>query len=174
MGWGEGSTEGKAVFDEESVAGWELTRHGSRETYRKRLANGVTVCARWDDEERRGVVEARVDLAGSGRVLTADREEFRDRDACWSAARLAADVAANLPDSGETDELIAVLAKRFGVTEDYLLTYTDGSAVIVAGEPAVGTLLGRADELREAIAPRWWPGLQQRPGEKWVVLSRRG
>ncbi|ANZ34724.1 hypothetical protein BBK82_00155 [Lentzea guizhouensis] len=74
------------------------------------------------------------------------------------------------PDTGH--ELITVLEKRFGVTEDLLVAHVDWSAVIVVGEPAVSTLVERADELREAIAPRWWPGLLERPGENWVVLSR--
>ncbi len=267
---------GKLLSDEpwpESVAGWELTRSGSVERYRKRLANGVTVSARWDGEQRRGTVRARVQPAGIGRTLTSSRKEFRDQEAMWTAARLVVDMAANLPSfragdespadsalSGEvagnvdaiagsgggpeaeltftlTDgrsvtlvvseeqaddlnsrihalrkhvwseydqdqdheeeagdepvdveipdvseveagpdtghELITVLHQRFGISEDFLLAHVDWSAVIVVGEPAVGVLLDRADELYEAIAPRWWPGVLERPGENWVVLSRK-
>lgn len=256
----------------ESVAGWELTRSGSVERYRKRLANGVTVSARWDGEQRRGSVRARVEPAGIGRTLTSSRKEFRDQEAMWTAARLVVDMAANLPsfrtgdespadsalsgevagnvdaiagsgggpeaeltftltdgrsvtlvvseeqaddlnsriyslrkhvwseydhdynDEDEPDEepedvdipdvseveagpdtgheLITVLHQRFGISEDFLLAHVDWSAVIVVGEPAVGVLLDRADELYEAIAPRWWPGVLERPGENWVVLSR--
>ncbi|HEX7305892.1 hypothetical protein [Lentzea sp.] len=262
----------------ESVAGWELTRHGRREDYRKSLANGVTVHARWDGGT--GVVEARVDPAGIGRTLTSSRKEFRDKEAFFTAARLVVDVAANLPsfrmgtethaehvltgevagtvdampgsgglpeaelrftltdgravtlilteeqaddltssihslskhvwsvyhdsledsdgeDADEEDpdeeirevaevpdvsevdagpdtghELMTVLEQRFGVTQDFLLAHVDWSAVVVVGEPAVSTLLDRADELAQAIAPRWFPGAVERPGEVWVVLHR--
>jgi len=269
----------------ESVAGWELTRSGRVERYRRRLANGVTVSARWDGEQRRGTVRARVEPAGIGRTLTSSHKEFRDQEAMWTAARLVLEMAANLPsfrtgdespaesvlfgevvgnveavacpsdepeaeltftltdgrsvtlivseeqaddlnsriyslrehvwseyeeedeeedeeeeedeneDEDEADEepvdveipdvseveagpdtgheLITVLHQRFGVSEDFLLAHVDWSAVIVVGEPAVGVLLDRADELYEAIAPRWWPGVLERPGENWVVLSRK-
>ncbi|GGU32939.1 hypothetical protein GCM10010178_26590 [Lentzea flava] len=265
------------MFDDQwpaSVAGWELARHGHHENYRKRMANGITVYARWDGRERCGEIEARVDPTGIGRTLTSSRKVFRDKDDFWTAARLVVDMAANLPsmrmgnespadsvlfgevagtveavpgsngvpeaeltftltdgrsvtlimseeqadaltssiyslekhvwseyeddedddtydpddveieeqgvpDVSEVDagpdtghELITVLEQRFGVTEDYLMAHIDWSAVIVVGEPAVSTLLDRADELTEAIAPRWYPGAVERPGEIWVVLHR--
>lgn len=74
------------------------------------------------------------------------------------------------PDTGH--DLITVLEQRFGVTEDFMMAHTDWSALIVVGEPAVSILLERADELYEAVMPRWWPGVLERPGENWVVLSR--
>lgn len=218
----------------ESVAGWELTRSGSVERYRKRLANGVTVSARWDGEQRRGSVRARVEPAGVGRTLTSSRKEFRAiagsgggpeaeltftltdgrsvtlvvseeqaddlnsriyslRKHVWSEYDHDYDdeaededepdeepVDVEIPDVSEVEagpdtghELITVLHQRFGISEDFLLAHVDWSAVIVVGEPAVGVLLDRADELYEAIAPRWWPGVLERPGENWVVLSRK-
>jgi hypothetical protein len=260
------------LFDEdwpESVAGWELARHGHHENYRKRLTNGVTVFARWDGEQRSGVVEARVEPIGIGRTLTRSRKEFGGRDDFFTAARLVVDMAANLPsmrmgvespadsrvygevagdveavpgsngepeveltftltegrtvalvmteeqtddlisriysiskhvwseyheddddddedvvesevpDVSEVDagpdtghELMVVLEERFGVTQDFLMAHVDWSAVIVVGEPAVSTLLDRADELAAAIAPGWFPGAVERPGEIWVVLHR--
>ncbi|GHH54022.1 hypothetical protein [Lentzea cavernae] len=78
----------------EEIAGWELSRHGDEESYRKRLANGVTVHARWDGT---GTVEAYVEPAGVGRTLTSSRKEFHDRQAFFTAARLVVDMAANLP-----------------------------------------------------------------------------
>ncbi len=265
---------------QESVAGWELTRDGQREWYRKSLANGISVYGRWDGEA--GVVEAGVDPAGVGRTLTSSRKDFRDKDAFFTAARLVVDMAANLPsfrvgdetraehlltgevagtvdampgasdfpeaeltftltdgrsvvlilteeqaddlttkiyslsehvwseyhdedfdedgDTGENvreaapevvrqvvevpdvsevdagpdtgDDLMKVLEQRFGVTRDFLLARFDWSAVVVVGEPAVSTLLDRADELAEAIAPHWFPGVVERPGEVWVELRR--
>jgi hypothetical protein len=253
----------------ESVAGWELARHGHHENYRRRMANGITVYARWDGQERGGVIEACVEPTGIGRTLTSSRKEFRDKDDFWTAARLVVDMAANLPsmrmgsstadsalvgevagtveaipgsngvpeaeltftltdgrsvtlimteeqaddltssiyslgkhvwseyedtDTGDTGdtvehievpdvaditagpdtghELITLLEQRFGVTEDFLMAHIDWSAVIVVGEPAVSTLLDRVEELTEAIAPRWYPGAVERPGEIWVVLHR--
>ncbi|GGN03346.1 hypothetical protein GCM10011609_48000 [Lentzea pudingi] len=248
----------------EEIAGWELSRHGDRESYRKRLANGVTVHARW---EGAGTVEAYVEPAGIGRTLTRSRKEFRDREAFFTAARLVVDTVANLPsfrmgtethadhvltgevagsvdtvpgsggvpeaeltftltdgrsitliltedqaddltssiyslskhvwseqreeeerapateaevpDVNEVDagpdsphELMTVLEEKFGVTRDFMLAHVDWSAVVVVGEPAVSTLLDRADELAEAVAPRWFPGATERPGEVWVVLYR--
>lgn len=271
------------MYDEpwpESVSGWELAREGHHENYRKRLANGITVYARWDGRERGGEIEARVDPPGIGRTLTSSRKEFRDKDDFWTAARLVVDMAANLPsmrlgaespadtvlvgevagqveaapgtnevpeaeltftltdgrsvmlvmteeqtdelissiyslskhvwseyhddedhdDEGDEDddpadvededlgdvpdvseieagpdtghELVTVLEQRFGVTEDHLMSHIDWSAVIAVGEPAVSTLLDRADELAEAIGPRWYPRAVERPGETWVVLHR--
>ena len=64
------------------------------------------------------------------------------------------------------------LEQRFGVTEDYLMSHIDWSAVIAVGEPAVSTLLDRWEELTEAIAPRWRPSAVERPGEIWVGLHR--
>ncbi|SFQ99243.1 hypothetical protein SAMN04488564_101812 [Lentzea waywayandensis] len=263
----------------ESVAGWELYRHGREENYRKRMANGLTVFATWDGERRSGVVEARVDPTGIGRTIASSRKEFRDKDAFFTAARLVVDMAANLPSlrmgrqspadplpasevaghaeaipgsgdvpeaeltftltdgrsitlimteqqtdglissihsiskhvwseyhadedddpAGDSDpvestedvedaevpdvsrvdagpdtghELLTVLEQRFGVGEDYLLACVDWSAVVVVGEPAVSTLIERAEELTEAIAPGWFPGTMERPGEVWVVLHR--
>ncbi|MFD9700775.1 hypothetical protein [Lentzea sp. NPDC059081] len=262
------------MSDEEPVAGWELSRDGRHEHYRKRLANGVTVHARWDGAA--GSVEARVEPTGIGRTLTSSRTEFRDKEAFFTAARLVVDMAANLPSfhmgaethaehalggevAGNVDampgsggvpeaeltftltdgrsvtlilteeqaddltskiyslgkhvwseqreheervreevreiaelresvevpdvsqvdagpdtghELMTVLERRFGVPQDFLLAHVDWSAVVVVGEPAVSTLLDRADELAEAIAPRWFPGAVERPGEVWVVLHR--
>jgi len=261
------------LYDEdwpESVAGWELARHGHHENYRKRLANGVTVFARWDGEERSGVVEARVEPIGIGRTITHSRKDFRAKDDFFTAARLVVDMAANLPSmrmgvespadswvygevagnvdaipgsSGEpeieltftltsgrtvelsmteeqTDDLISriysiskhvwseyhveeddeddeevvhhevpdvgevhagpdtghelmvVLEERFGITQDFLVAHVDWSALIVVGEPAVSTLLDRAEELTEAIAPRWVPTAVERPGEIWIGLQR--
>lgn len=87
--------------------------------------------------------------------------------------------AAEVPDVSEVEagpdtghELMLVLERRFGVTQDFLLAHVDWSAVVVVGEPAVSTLLDRVDELTEAIAPRWFPGAVERPGEVWVVLHR--
>ncbi|MFD5825988.1 hypothetical protein [Lentzea sp. NPDC060358] len=259
----------------QSVAGWELVRDGRHETYRKRLANGITVDARWDGES--GEVEARADPAGVGRTLASSRREFRDKEAFFTAARLVVDMAANLPsfrmgavthaehvltgevagtvdampgsggvpeaelrftltdgrsvtlvlteeqaddltssiysiskhvwseyhedDTAEDDvgederepvpdaaevpdvsevdagpdtphELMVVLEQRFGVTRDFLMAHVDWSAVLVVGEPAVSALLDRADELADAIAPAWFPGAVERPGEVWVVLHR--
>lgn len=256
----------------ESVAGWELSRDGRHENYRRRMANGITVHARWDGEA--GVVEARVDPTGIGRTLTSSRKEFRDKEAFFTAARLVVDMAANLPsfrmgaethaehvltgevagnvdavpgsggvpeaeltftltdgrsvtlildeeqandltssiyslskhvwseyhdeeedtyedareavpevaevpDVSEADagpdtghELMTVLEQRFGVTQDFLLAHVDWSALVVVGEPAVSTLLDRADDLAEAIAPGWFPAAVERPGEVWVVLHR--
>ncbi|MFD4638926.1 hypothetical protein ACFWN2_16540 [Lentzea sp. NPDC058436] len=245
----------------EEIAGWELSRHGDQEHYRKRLANGVTVHARWDGT---GTVEAYVEPAGIGRTLTSSRKEFHDKEAFFTAARLVVDMSANLPSfrmgaethadhvltgevAGSVDampgsggvpeaelkftltdgrsvtliltedqsndltssihslskhvwseqheeqpqreaevpdvseveagpdtghELMVVLEQRFGVTQDFLLAHVDWSAVVVVGEPAVSTLLDRVDELTEAIAPRWFPGAVERPGEVWVVLHR--
>ncbi|MDX3662178.1 hypothetical protein PV646_33160 [Streptomyces sp. ID05-26A] len=248
----------------EEIAGWELSRNGSRESYRKRLANGVTVHARWDGT---GTVEAYVEPAGIGRTLTRSRKEFRDKEAFFIAARLVVDTVANLPsfrmgaethadhvltgevagsvgampgsgglpeaelaftltdgrsitliltedqandltssiyslskhvwseqheeeelapmveaevpDVSEVDagpdtphELMTVLEEKFGVTRDFVLAHVDWSALVVVGEPAVSTLLDRADELAEAVAPRWFPGATERPGEVWVVLYR--
>ncbi|MET9225410.1 hypothetical protein [Lentzea sp. NPDC003310] len=251
-------------MSDHEVAGWELTRHEDQETYRKRLANGITVRACWDGT---GTVDAYVEPVGIGRTITSSRMEFRDKEAFFTAARLVVDMAANLPsfrmgaltradhvltsevagsvhampgsgavpeaaltftltdgraitlvldenqaddltssiyslskhvwseqreevrrapvaeaevpDVSEVDagpdtahELFAVLERKFGVTEDFLLALTDWSAVVVVGEPAVSTLLDRVDELSAAIAPRWFPGATERPGEVWVVLYR--
>ncbi|WP_330277698.1 hypothetical protein OG205_19740 [Lentzea sp. NBC_00516] len=86
---------------------------------------------------------------------------------------------AEVPDVSDVDagpdtahELMMVLEQRFGVTRDFMLAHVDWSAVVVVGEPAVSTLLERADELAEAVAPRWFPGATERPGEFWVVLYR--
>jgi hypothetical protein len=266
------------LFDEdwpESVAGWELARHGHHENYRKRLANGVTVFARWDGEERSGVVEARVEPIGIGRTLTHSRKDFSGKKDFFTAARLVVDMAANLPsmrtgaespadslvfgevagnveavpgsngepeaeltftltdgrtvelimteeqtddlissiysiskhvwseyheedeededdeddeeDVGEQEvpdvseidaspdtghELMVVLEERFGVTQDFVMAHVDWSAVIVVGEPAVSTLLDRAEELADAVAPGWFPSAVERPGEIWVALHR--
>ncbi|MGW6444119.1 hypothetical protein [Lentzea sp. NPDC055074] len=251
---------------DEQVAGWELSRRGDQENYRKRLANGITVHARWDGT---GTVEAYAEPAGIGRTITSSRTEFRDKEAFFTAARLVVDMAANLPsfsmgaethadhlltaevagsvaampgsgafpeaeltftltdgraitlildenqshdltssihslskhvwseqhadadadvvepqeaevpDVSEVDagpdtghELMVVLEEKFGVTRDFLLAHVDWSAVVVVGEPAVSTLLDRVDELTEVIAPRWFPGAVERPGEVWVVLHR--
>lgn len=247
----------------EQIAGWALSRHGDQENYRKRLANGITVHARWDGT---GTVEAYVEPTGIGRTITSSRKEFRDKEAFFTAAQLVVDMAANLPsfrmgaethadhvltgdvagsvaavpgsgarpeaeltftltdgraitlvldedqaydltssihsldkhvwseqreeerppeikaevpDVSEIEagpdtghELMTVLEQRFGVTQDFMLAHVDWSAVVVVGEPAVSTLLDRADELAEAIAPRWFPGATERPGEFWVVLYR--
>jgi len=81
-------------LSDEKVAGWELSRHGHEKSYRKHLANGITVHARWDGT---GTVEAYVEPAGIGRRLTRSRKEFRDEEAFFTAARLVVDMAANLP-----------------------------------------------------------------------------
>lgn len=65
---------------------------------------------------------------------------------------------------------LPALEQRFGVTRDFVLAHVDWFAAV--GEPAVSTLLDRADELAEAVAPRWFPGATERPGEIWVVLYR--
>ncbi|MFI6099393.1 hypothetical protein ACIA8G_27880 [Lentzea sp. NPDC051213] len=157
---------------DEQWTGWETAHHDHDLNYCKRMVSGVTVHARWDTEKLSGVVEVR-----GGRTLTKS-EEFRDEDAFRTAARLVADMAANLHHPNKTGsdaahELITTLKRRFGVTDEYLMAHTDWSAVIIAGEPAVSSLLARVDELDEAIGPRWWPGTLTRPGEQWVVLSRR-
>ncbi|MDX8048689.1 hypothetical protein SK571_04805 [Lentzea sp. BCCO 10_0798] len=84
-----------------------------------------------------------------------------------------------VPDVSEVDagpntghELMVVLEEKFGVSQDHLLACVDWSAVVVVGEPAVTTLLERSDELADAIAPGWFPGALERPGEVWVVLHR--
>ncbi|WP_329793361.1 hypothetical protein V1227_16025 [Lentzea sp. DG1S-22] len=69
-------------------------------------------------------------------------------------------------------ELMVVLEQRSGVTQDHLPACVDRSAVVVIGEPAVTTLLERSDELADAVAPGWFPGAVERPGEVWVVLHR--
>ncbi|GAB3708400.1 hypothetical protein GCM10027598_12710 [Amycolatopsis oliviviridis] len=76
------------------------------------------------------------------------------------------------PDTGH--DLVTVLDERFGVTEDNLLAHVDWSALIVVGEPAVSSLIDRGDELTAAVAPRWYPVVADRPGERWVVLKRTG
>ncbi|MFD5092274.1 hypothetical protein ACFWMR_16860 [Amycolatopsis thailandensis] len=76
------------------------------------------------------------------------------------------------PDTGH--DLVTLLDDRFGVTEDDLLAHVDWSALIVVGEPAVGSLIERGDELTAAVAPRWYPVVADRPGERWVVLKRTG
>lgn len=76
------------------------------------------------------------------------------------------------PDTGH--DLVTVLEERFGVTEDNLLAHVDWSALIVVGEPEVGSLIARGDELTAAVAPRWYPVVADRPGERWVVLKRTG
>ncbi|MER6670240.1 hypothetical protein ABT256_37180 [Amycolatopsis japonica] len=76
------------------------------------------------------------------------------------------------PDSGH--DLVTVLEERFGVTEDNLLAHVDWSALIVVGEPEVSSLIERGDELTAAVAPRWYPVVADRPGERWVVLKRTG
>ncbi len=250
----------------ETVAGWELYRNGQEENYRKRLTNGVTVFADW--ENGAGRISVRVEPIGTGRTLTSSQRDFRNKGAFWTAARLVVDMAANLPSfrtgdespadsvvcgevAGNVDaiagcgdgpeaeltftltdgravtliltdeqcwdltsrihslgknvwseydleddeagddavevpdvseveagpdtghELITVLEQRFGVSQDFMMAHTDWSALIVVGEPAIRTLLDRADELYEAVGPRWWPGVLERPGENWVVLSRK-
>ncbi|RSM54142.1 hypothetical protein DMH03_35425 [Amycolatopsis sp. WAC 01376] len=76
------------------------------------------------------------------------------------------------PDTGH--DLVTLLDDRFGVTEDNLLAHVDWSALIVVGEPAVSSLIERGDELTAAVAPRWYPVVADRPGERWVVLKRTG
>ncbi len=76
------------------------------------------------------------------------------------------------PDTGH--DVVTVLDERFGVTEDNLLSHVDWSALIVVGEPAVSSLIDRGDELIAAVAPRWYPIVADRPGERWVVLRRTG
>jgi len=76
------------------------------------------------------------------------------------------------PDTGH--DLVTVLDDRFGVTEDDLLAHVDWSALIVVNEPAVSSLIDRGDELTAAVAPRWYPVVADRPGERWVVLKRTG
>ncbi|MFC3450050.1 hypothetical protein [Amycolatopsis speibonae] len=76
------------------------------------------------------------------------------------------------PDTGH--DLVTLLEDRFGVTEDNLLAHVDWSALIVVGESAVAALIDRGDELTAAVAPRWYPVVADRPGERWVVLKRTG
>jgi hypothetical protein len=76
------------------------------------------------------------------------------------------------PDTGH--DLITLLESRFGVTADHLMAHVDWSALIVVGEPAVGALIERGDELHTALRPRWYPVVVDRPGEQWVVLRRTG
>ncbi|WP_243769623.1 hypothetical protein [Amycolatopsis acidicola] len=86
----------------ETVNGWELFRSGPIENYRRRLANQVTVTARW--ENGRGTVSAHVETFALGRELTRSRTEFTDKDAFWTAARCVLDMAANLPSLGAGHE----------------------------------------------------------------------
>lgn len=256
----------------EKARGWELTREGQVEIYRKHLANDVTVTATWDGGSGTGTVAAH---GGDGRTLTNGRKEFRDEEEFWTAARCVLEMAANLPSpdfdferaaqaepSGLTDELagyvdagpgynghpeaeltftltsgrtmtltmsdkqafelsdrihdlefrewagqrdedepeparrtadveipdvsdiqsppdtlhdlVPLLEARFGVTEDNLMIRADSSALIVVGEPAVGSLIERGEELHTAVRPRWNPTIANRPGERWVVLRRTG
>jgi hypothetical protein len=76
------------------------------------------------------------------------------------------------PDTGH--DVVTLLDARFGVTEDYLMAHVDWSALIVVGDPAVKSLISRADELHTALRPRWYPVVVDRPGEQWVVLRRTG
>ncbi|WNV85558.1 hypothetical protein [Umezawaea sp. Da 62-37] len=76
------------------------------------------------------------------------------------------------PDTGH--DVVALLGSRFGVTAEHLMAHVDWSAVIVVGEPAVGSLVERGDELHAALRPRWYPVVVERPGEQWVVLRRTG
>ncbi|PRY36776.1 hypothetical protein [Umezawaea tangerina] len=88
----------------EVVRGWELVRHGRVASYRKHLANNVTVLATWDDESGTGTVEARVEPLGIGRTLTRGRKGFRDQESFWTAAHCVVEMAANLPSLGAGDE----------------------------------------------------------------------
>lgn len=93
-------SRGVGVVDDawpEMVDGWELARSQGRETYRKRLANNVTVLVIWETVAGVGRVKARVGSAGLGRELTCSRADFRDREALWSAAWCVVEMAANLP-----------------------------------------------------------------------------
>jgi len=76
------------------------------------------------------------------------------------------------PDTGH--DVVTLLDGRFGITEDHLMAHVDWSALIVVGEPAVTTLINRAEELEAALHPRWYPVVVDRPGEQWVVLRRTG
>lgn len=93
----------------EQVNGWELARHDSVETYRKRLANNVTVTATWDGKLGTGRVEAYVEPAGIGRTLSRSRKDFRDKEAFWTAAYSVVEMAANLPSLGQGQESPAEL-----------------------------------------------------------------
>ncbi|SFS80852.1 hypothetical protein SAMN05660874_03459 [Saccharopolyspora flava] len=81
----------------EVVQGWELARSPGRETYRRRLANNVTVLVIWESVAGVGRVKARVGSSGLGRELTCSRADFRDRESLWTAAWCVVEMAANLP-----------------------------------------------------------------------------
>ncbi|MEY7970663.1 hypothetical protein AB8O38_01535 [Saccharomonospora xinjiangensis] len=99
-----------------------------------------------------------------------DGEDGAD-DAGSGAVPDVGDVQAG-PDTGH--DLVTLLGDRFGVTEDFLMSHIDWSALIVVGEPAVSSLIERGDELVAAVRPRWYPVVLDRPGEQWVVLRRTG
>ncbi|RSN57123.1 hypothetical protein DMH01_27075 [Amycolatopsis sp. WAC 04182] len=103
-----------------------------------------------------------------------DDEDFEDYDEPDSVVEEVPDVSEvhSGPDTGH--DLVTVLDDRFGVTEDNLLAHVDWSALIVVGEPAVGSLIDRGAELTAAVAPRWYPVVADRPGERWVVFKRTG
>ncbi|GAA1033848.1 MULTISPECIES: hypothetical protein [Amycolatopsis] len=93
----------------EQADGWELARHDRVESYRKRLANQVTVAATWDEGLGTGRVEAYVEPAGIGRTLSQSRKDFRDKEAFWTAAYSVVEMAANLPSLGQGHESPAEL-----------------------------------------------------------------
>ncbi|RRO20529.1 hypothetical protein EIL87_01150 [Saccharopolyspora rhizosphaerae] len=131
----------------EMVEGWELARSHGRETYRKRLANNVTVFAIWESAAGLGRVKARVGSAGLGRELTCSRTDFRDRESFWTAAWCVVEMAANLPlfDGESASPAGSVVHERVAgsveVAEDGLtFTLVSGRTVtvVLSGEQVVG------------------------------------
>lgn len=110
------------------------------------------------------------DFDDGGHADGHDGEDGAD-DAGSGAVPDVGDVQAG-PDTGH--DLVTLLGDRFGVTEDFLMSHIDWSALIVVGEPAVSSLIERGDELVAAVRPRWYPVVVDRPGEQWVVLRRTG
>ncbi|MEB3370873.1 hypothetical protein [Saccharopolyspora mangrovi] len=131
----------------EMVDGWELARSQGRETYRKRLANNVTVFAIWESAAGVGRVKARVGSSGLGRELTCSRADFRDRESFWTAAWCVVEMAANLPFfEGERESSAGSLVREqvAGSVEvaEGALTFTLVSGrtvtVVLSGEQVAG------------------------------------
>lgn len=162
----------------EEIAGWELSRHGDEEHFRKRLANGVTVHARWDGT---GTVEAYAEPAGIGRTLTGSRREFLDKEAFFTAARLVVDMAANLPSfrtgaqthadhvlTGEVAGSVDAMPGSGGVPEAELtFTLTDGRSItLVLTEDQADDLTSSIRSLSKHV---WSEQHEERPEREAAV-----
>ncbi|MGW4400040.1 hypothetical protein ACWEHA_32530 [Amycolatopsis nivea] len=130
------------------------------------LTDGRSVALRLSDEQAFDLCR-RIDRL-EDHVWSAEREESADSLPETEAEVPDASGIQSSPDTGH--DVIALLGTQFGVGEDHLLARVDWSAVIVVGEPAVSSLIGRGDELAAAVGPRWQPAVVDRPGERWVVL----